>query len=347
MSLTMRNPIRCPPTAVGVTVLGLLAALSGPLSLAMPVSAEPLSFDGMCDASAAVALDDTHFVVADDERDTLRVYALGTPGQVSELNLTNYLGNFNKKGEPKEGDIEGAARRGDKIVWITSHGRNKDGETKVFRFRLFETDIVGGVGVSQSTTPAYAGLHDDLLQYARLHPELGLAEAEPNPPKKGGLNIEGLADAGDDGLLIGFRSPLVNVDQRAIVLPLLGITPMLQGGGSAQFGEPVLLDLGKRGIRSMEKIGEQIFILAGPSAENNGDEGAELSFALYVWSGHKEDDPLQQELSFGDLNPEALFSIGTEIMALSDDGTVDVGGVDCKKAADAQKSFRALILGTH
>ena len=123
--------------------------------------AETLVFAGMCDASAAVALDDTHFAVADDERDTLQVYDRKTLEQTSELNLTDYLHNRNNKGEPKEADLEGATRRGQDVIWISSHGRNKDAEKKVFRWRFFATPIVGDTtpGLATPTHGAYAGFH--------------------------------------------------------------------------------------------------------------------------------------------------------------------------------------------
>ena len=43
-------------------------------------SAEETVFYGACDASAAVALDENTFVVADDEDNVLRIYSLKSPG---------------------------------------------------------------------------------------------------------------------------------------------------------------------------------------------------------------------------------------------------------------------------
>lgn len=49
-----------------------VAALALVLGLAPAIlSAEEFSYRGICDASAAVALDVDHFVVADDEKNTL------------------------------------------------------------------------------------------------------------------------------------------------------------------------------------------------------------------------------------------------------------------------------------
>jgi len=40
--------------------------------------AEPMDYIGICEASAAVALDDTHFVVASNETNTFQIYRRGT-----------------------------------------------------------------------------------------------------------------------------------------------------------------------------------------------------------------------------------------------------------------------------
>ncbi|MES0038856.1 DUF3616 domain-containing protein [Mesorhizobium sp. M0046] len=324
--------------------LWLPVALGCTLATSTLALAEQLVFTGMCDASAAVALDDTHFAVADDERDTLRIYDLTTLEQTSELNLTAYLHNRNKKGEPKEADLEGAVRRGQNVIWISSHGRNKDAQEKVFRWRLFATPIIdkSPPALAAPTHEAYPGFHADLMAYGTAHPELGLAQAEPNPPKKGGLNIEGLADAGDDDLYIGLRSPLWN--GQAIVLKMLDVSGVLSGGlGPIKMGEPLPLDLGGRGIRSMERVGDHYLIIAGPSTEDDSSEGTKLGFKLYTWNGTQSRTISSSDTDFTGLSPEALFEIGAtgHFMALSDDGTVKTGGVKCKDN-DAAKSFRAI-----
>jgi serine/threonine protein phosphatase PrpC len=95
----------------------------------------------MCDASAAVALDADHFVVANDERNTLRIYKRGQPDPVNSVELSTFLGT----NEKKESDLEGAARIGTRVYWISSHGRNKDGELQERRRRFFATEITSAV----------------------------------------------------------------------------------------------------------------------------------------------------------------------------------------------------------
>jgi hypothetical protein len=317
--------------------------------------AQETTYTGLCDASAAVAIDDTHFIVGDDERDTLRVYQMGTPSEVAILNLTDYLGNKNKKGEPKEGDIEGATRIGSAVIWITSHGRNKDAEIKEYRWRLFETpvELSGSVPTVRTTQmPPYKNLHSDLIEYDKQH-SIGLAAADVYAPKEGGLNIEGLAAVDDDSVYIGFRSPLI-IDaqkpdlQEALVIQLSGLKNLMSGKGKQSvLGDPIELDLGGRGIRSMERVGDRYLIVAGPSREDDSADSLKLGFKLFSWSGKPGDDKaVPSDTDFGTLSPEALFEIGPskQLMVLSDDGGVSINGEKCKEAPQSDKRFRAAIV---
>lgn len=81
---------------------------------------------GSCDASAAVRVGaESQFVTASDEDDILRLYDSRQPGLPSfSCDLTTFLEPDDSTKEP---DIEGAARIGDRVYWITSHGRDKAG----------------------------------------------------------------------------------------------------------------------------------------------------------------------------------------------------------------------------
>src|SRR5262245_33287740 len=97
-------------------------------------------FSGACDASAGVALTDDLFAAADDESNHLRVYSLsGGSAPLFDRSVNAFLDVDPR--EP-EADIEGAARVGDVIYWITSHARNKQGKERTSRQRLFATRIV-------------------------------------------------------------------------------------------------------------------------------------------------------------------------------------------------------------
>lgn len=319
-----------------------MSRLAG-LALAIIVSsasgaAAETTYRRVCDASAAVALDAGHFIVAEDEQDTLKTYAFGEPQATASLDLADYLGNRDADGKAKDGDIEGAARVGDRIFWITSHGRNTDGERKQQRLRFFATPVVNGAAVLPAAAP-YKSLLDDLIAAPQLA-SLGLkAAADLKPEDPGGFNVEGLAGGPDGKLLIGLRNPRKGDD--ALVVPLDNPLAVVDGSAKAQFGDPIALPLGKRGIRSIEWIGGRYLIAAGPI----GEEAA--GFAIFSWSGEPGSAPVQVPAALGDLRPEALFmqpGSGT-VHVLSDDGSVQIDGMNCKKQIPDKRQFRALDLG--
>src|SRR3954466_5537249 len=92
-----------------IVILAVISMLCSPARAALQ---NPQTYWEMCDASAAVALDETHFAVADDEGNTLRVYKIGEPKPVREYEVGKFLVAQHKKAET---DLEGAARVGDRI----------------------------------------------------------------------------------------------------------------------------------------------------------------------------------------------------------------------------------------
>ncbi|OYW17872.1 MAG: hypothetical protein B7Z52_06005 [Burkholderiales bacterium 12-64-5] len=325
--------------------------LALPLAFVASAAAAPQvdTYLGLCDASAAIALDATHFVVGEDEHDVLVTYRFGRPEPIARLDLVDVLGNRRKNGKPREADIEGAARIGSRIYWIASHSRDGGGDAEPTRQRLFATEIAPGAGVP-ALAPAgrpYTGLLRDLLA-AALQPgalaALDLAQAARQPPESpGGLNIEGLAAAPDGSLLIAFRNP--RPAGRALLLPLTNAAALVRGDGPARFGAPIQLDLGQRGIRSIERVGEGYVLVAGP--HDDGGHGPGGDFALYRWGGPGT-QPEQMAVDLGSLNPEAVFQTldAARLYLLSDDGGKKVDGHACKdkKVPAARKSFRGMAL---
>jgi len=298
-----------------------------------PATAQQITtYNGPCDASAAVALDATHFIVGDDEHNTLHVYRQDQPAPVAALNLANFLGTA----ADEESDIEGAAAIGTRIYWITSHGRNSKGKARPARQRFFATEIVPGQPPTvKPVGQPYGNLLRDMLAAETLKPYRLEEAARLAPEADGGLNIEGLAATADGKLIIGLRNPLPQ--QRALLIPLDNPAEVI-AGHPAHFGEPILLDLGQRGIRSIERIGTGYLIVAGPT----GDKG---SFALFRWSGRHGDAPTPVSgIDLGNLRPEALFAIpdSNRAQLLSDDGGVVINGIECKKLSPASQSFRSL-----
>lgn len=291
-------------------------------------------YSGPCDASAAVALDGEHFVVANDETNVLHVYRQGRPQPVGTFDLSKFLGT--PTGE--EADIEGVAAIGTRIYWITSHGRNGRGKAQPSRQRFFATDVRPGPPPTLAPlgVPYTRLLHDLTTDPALKRYKLDEA-ARLAPEADGGLNIEGLAGTADGELLIGLRNPLSH--RRALVIPLKNPGELISGM-PAKFGPPVELDLGQRGIRSIERIGASFLIVAGPTADSG-------SFALFRWSGQAGEAPVALPgVALQDLRPEALFVLPQtdRVQLLSDDGGLRVDGIECKKLPPAQQSFRSLTL---
>ncbi len=288
-------------------------------------------YRGMCDASAAVALDATHFVVANDEDNTLRIFRRGIPQPVATMPLATHLQTA------RESDIEGAARIGQRIYWISSHGRNASAKVRTDRYRFFFTDIDSTT--SPPTLKPGPAPHTNVLQQLFLAESLRswrLADAAKLAPEApGGLNIEGLAGTPDGQLLIGFRNPVR--DGKALVATLRNPEAMA-AGAAATFGPAISLDLGGRGVRSIDRTSNGYLLIAGPTADK-GD------FALYRWSGQPAEAPQRvPDLALGTLRPEALFVWPQSGLAqiLSDDGGVVSGGVACKDRAAVEQAFRSV-----
>ncbi|MEF7617531.1 DUF3616 domain-containing protein [Aquincola sp. MAHUQ-54] len=314
------------------------ALLTCAAGLAAAAGQAAATYQGLCDASAAEALDARHFAVAGDEDNTLRVFRRGEPKAVAQWPMAGFLGTGKK-----ESDIEGAAVVGRRIYWIASHGRNKDGKPRPDRHRFFATDIVAPPASAASAPPSlvpagapYLGLLDDLLAAPGLQ-RFKLAEAARLAPEApGGLNIEGLAARPGGGLWIGLRNPIPN--GQALLVPLLNPDDVL-AGRPARIGEPLLLGLRQRGVRSIERVGDVYWIVAGPTA----DRGA---FSLYRWSGQPGDAPVLADGSaLAGLRPEALFAWPDgRLQILSDDGGVETAGIACKDRPAAQQAFRSAEL---
>ena len=309
-------------------------------------------YRGMCDASAAAALGGGHFVVADDESDVLRIYRRGAAEPVGSSDLVDYLQNRQPGGKPTEADIEGAARIGERIYWIGSHARKgKSGEVDPHRQRLFATEIVA-TGAVPGVRAASGAPHESLLAELLADPRFAvLVDAAARPPEApGGLNIEGLAATPDGGLLIGFRNPVPA--GRALVVPLRNPAAVIDSGARPVFGDLIRLDLGGRGIRSIERVGDALLIVAGPFGTAKRGTKRSTSgpaFALFRWSGAAAQAPsFVRALDAGTFRPEALFvdPDANELVLLSDDGDERVGSAECKDKSvpSNQKSFRARAL---
>jgi hypothetical protein len=325
---------------LGRLILGLVVgvAAQGILSGSDAGAASGVRFHyGTCDASAAVALGDNAFVVANDEDSRLRMYVAGVSGPaVWELDWSPFL---ELTPAHRETDIEGAARVGDTVYWITSHARNQDGKLRENRHRFFATRVEGS-GRDCRLTPVgrpYRALVDDLTAQPGFD-DLDLGQARQKAPKdEGALNIEGLAAAGDGSLWIGFRNPVPG--GKAILVRLMNPAEMIEGR-RASFGEIVRLELGKRGIRDLVWTGEEYIIVAG-SSDGRGRS------RVYLWPGPGAEPLRLRDIDLEDFNAEAVIHFGGtgagEIWLISDDSSRESDGVPCRDLETAGlRSFRSL-----
>lgn len=328
---------------------------------------EPLPmmrFTNACDGSAAEAISPTRFALANDEDNILRLYSIDKPGApVDELDLAPFL----QLGAKGEADIEAAARLRDRVYWITSHGRSKKGKLQLDRSRFFCT-VIAKSGRESYLAPAGTPSRDlvrrlvDDPRYAAL----GLAEttgfnrpeAAELAPKEKGFNIEAMtADATNSALLIGLRNP--RPQGRALIVTLKNPQQVVDRAADPQFGDPILLDLGGRGLRSIAWSAQHgaYFLLAG-AHDGSGD------FALLRWSGKPSEKPVAAgnlAMVAKDFAPEGLtfFEGRKEALLLSDDGTMRVAVASADEALEdfkdgtapnkalkdkARRSFRAAWL---
>ncbi|MDG4595762.1 MAG: DUF3616 domain-containing protein [Candidatus Contendobacter sp.] len=322
--------------SLAITIVFLL--LSGTAFLPIRVIAQEVKYVGMCNASAAVALDTKKFIVADDEDNILRIYDKNmTAKPLQTLSLSKLFPGEIQDGDDLEIDLEGAAVLGDKIFWIGSHSTSKKGKSRLARHRLFALQIkpdAGGEFVTTRVGKIYATLVADLEKDTRFK-KYKIHEAKTIAPKDiGGLSIEGLAATPEGTLLIGFRNPLSEgkvengrlVGGKALLVTLLNPLEVI-GGKEARFDNPIDLDLDGYGIRSIESRNKnEYLIVAGPYHENLRTEGQKREESrLYLSSDKWSDKPRWLEkIKINDLNVEAAFFYPKDgekyVQLLSDDG---------------------------
>jgi hypothetical protein len=315
--------------------------------LSFTVFEEELHHQEMCDASAAIAVGNSnYFIVANDDDNILRVYQAKTSDKPSkEIDINNYFKNNPRQ---KEVDIEGVALLDGVVYWITSHGRNKDGELKLQRRQFFATKITGqgkntsveqeGVSYEKLLQDVYNLLKDTELK--KYFESINL-EQDLRPEEQDGINIEGLCATPDLELLIGFRNPIPN--GKALLIPLKNAAKLVrQEDSSAKLGEPIMLDLGGRGIRSIEYWNQyNLYLICAGAFDDSSN------FCLYQWSGNLTENPEKIDFTFPkDFRPESILFYPNQddlLHILSDDGSLKRDGInECKKLPREQRYFRSI-----
>jgi len=314
------------------------------LFLSAPVLAQAErveTFRGACEPSGAVALDDGKLLVANDEDNVLRIYSPGQqePAKAVGGDVNAALGLDAAKEDDKV-DFEAATRIGGRSFFVGSHSRSKKGKRRPSREMFIsvsvdETPKEPKISVSKPATLIEALAALDAIKASialdnATHEDLA-AEAE-------GLNIEGLAEGLDgESALIGLRNPLSS-DGKAIVVPLLNPDEVVDDHDPPELGDPLLVDLGGRGIRSLERSPGTggYLIVAGPRQTSG-------TFALYSWTGIAADAPRPMDKanellsSLEGFHPEALIvdPAGKQARLLSDDGDLkQPDGTICQNLPD-------------
>lgn len=307
-------------------------------------------YNKTCDGSGGIAIDFDHFLNLNDEDQTVRIYARGkNAGPIKELDAGKGLGI------KAEGDFEDAARIGDRVFVIGSHGRNKDGALDSARQRFFALDLKGtGTNVSVSVAGSYSKLLTDLLSpQSWATPNAGVISAldaasdldtdeDANlAPEKKGVNIEGLAAYPSANapkrLAIGFRNPAPG--GKAMLITLLNGDEVIGGGAKAKFGEAIALDLGGQAIRSMawSAAHTAMLIIGGPR------DGSSGPFSLFKWSGVPTEAPAKVSTLNPPKNgsPEAVipYPETKDVQIIFDMGDATIGKTSCKDATSDKRFF--------
>ncbi len=290
-------------------------------------------FEGMCDASGSVPLDEQHFLVVDDEDNLLRVYDADRGGPPQH---THDVSSELPLAKPKaEADLEAVTRIGDEAYYLASHGRKRSGKRDNNRLLFFATTLP-----ASDKAPHVVGAATSLLDAFERAPALadfGLSEAATRAPTaENGLNLEGMTAAGDGSVWIGFRNPVPR--GRALLVRLENPREVVRGQ-APRLGKPLLLDLGGLGIRALTTWRGQQLLIAGPS-------GSGGPFRLYRFSRDAGAE-LVAGVDFEGFGPEGFFSSEgrDELLILSDDGTRIIDGVPCKQLVDPRrKRFPGLWL---
>ncbi len=308
-----------------------------------PSAVRDVTFTHMADASAGEWLGDGLFVVANDEDNLLRAYRFPEGGApVAAWDAGPHMALQQKSPEM---DIEGSARIGDTLYWITSHAPNKAGKPRPNRKRFFATRVAvtNGVPSFQRVGSPIATLLSDLDRDPR-YASFGLSEAALRPPKTpGSLNVEALCDTPEGGLLIGFRSP--TPDGKALLAPLANPSGYVTGQ-PPRFGDPLLLDLGGNGVRSMIRTDGHRYLIMSGSPLSGGTP------RLYRWdrpAGPQPDETISKMPP--DATPEGMVTVRSDgapaLLVLCDDGTRLVDGVPAKThPVPARRTFRGFLFRT-
>lgn len=295
---------------------------------------------------------DGYFINFDDETNFARLYKAGTSGcALKKWNLTSALGLT------AEADFEDAARIGNDILLISSHGRDKSGNYETDRYRFARLTVTGtGANVQLAVAGHTKTLVQSMLNSANWQQpdaevislissrsKLQTQTVANLAPKIDGLNIEGIAQlpGATPRVAIGLRNPLINNEAILVTLenPLQAAT-----GATPVFGQAIRLNLNGLGIRAMAWSASEnaMYIVAG---HINSDPAAE--FFLYRWNG-LPGYPTQflsqiSHASGGSIEAILVHEGQNALRLIVDQGAVLINGTENKALPEAQQRFNDML----
>jgi len=261
--------------------VALLCATSGPSAAAATYIQSIEVHEGLCDASGAVALPGgdfgDRFLMVNNDDNFMRVYAVGDSGAPQPGPPLNIASN----------DITAATWLDGQAVFLAAVSpAQADGEDWQFLSLAVDGSDATQAAVKPAGNPdhllaALAAIDGDLAKtIGQLGPAADQAALEA------ALEVEAMSVSADGAaLFLGFRTPVPN--GRALLVKLNNPRAVLFADGVPTLAPPIRLDLGGRGIRSMEysRAADAYFIVAGPP-ETEGD------FDLYRWAEGSDPMPI-------------------------------------------------------
>ncbi len=326
-------PINIGYSVITVTITG--GALAGHSSFSYAASRDALGtgrfHTGISDASSAMPIDPNYMFVADDENQTLRIYSRSNSGAAmvqTDMNPFLGLADLYPDGTPREVDLEGSTRVGNRIYWIGSHSHAQDADVRTNRGRIFATDISGtGTNSTLTFVGRYDYLKTDLISWdaanghgkgAHYYGLLASSEpgVDPKSPTGSGFNIEGLtmAPGSPNIAYVALRSPQIPPTNRvtALIVPVTNFAALAicnaTNPGVTKFGAPIELNLGGRGVRSIEGDSTKGYlIVAGPPGVASGVPPSD--FRLFTWNGLAASAPQERSTTLTHLLPEGIVEL--------------------------------------
>lgn len=291
----------------------------------------------IADASGIAPIDEDYMFVADDETNILRLYNRKMSGKdLYQIDISSALG------VTEECDLEGAStsvkyNKDKRIYWIGSLGNSKSGNLKPDRNKIIATEIIGTGANSTLKVKSYSDkIRPALINWGNNYSwNFTASSAVGKIPKLlDGFNVEGLTitHGGDTGY-IGLRAPCVPVKgttpntanrKYAVLAPVTNFEEILNVDGSSpktpQFGEAILFDFEGLGIRSIEKVGTNQYIIIAGLYTGGGIP------AVYLWDGkvpeNSATNPVTVNSSFSKLKKLNLNGL-EQLSQIADNGDAE------------------------